>query len=155
VFDSVTEGSSLSVDLGVVLLGIDMNLSGPQVILILKILVCIVSVLFAASLIALVLGKKRLHGRINTVFFILTLSTVVGFELLLRLGMDVTSQFSEAAKSALRIHLGFAIPSAIALPAMFVSGWYHHKRLHVILGFIFLVLWTGTFITGVFYLPHE
>jgi hypothetical protein len=129
--------------------------NGPQVIVLLKILVSVVSVLFAASLVALAMGRKRTHGRINTAFFILTLTTVVGFELLLRLGMDVTSQFSEAAKAALRIHLGFAIPAAIALPAMFVSGWYRHRKLHVVLGIVFTLLWIGTFVTGVFYLPHE
>jgi hypothetical protein len=129
--------------------------TGPQVILALKILVSLVTILFAASLVAIAAQRKRTHGRINTAFFILTLTTVVGFELLLRLGLDVTAAFSDAARSALRIHLGFAIPAAIVLPAMFVSGWFQHRKLHIILGVVFTILWIGTFVTGVFYLPHE
>ena len=75
---------------------------GPTIILILKILVSAVTVLFASSLVALATGRKKLHGTINKVFFALTITTVLGFEVLLRLGTDVTSQFSEAAKSAAR-----------------------------------------------------
>ena len=75
---------------------------GPTIILTLKILVSTVTVLFAASLIALARGNTKLHGRINTVFFILTLATVLGFEGLLRVGADVTSQFSADTMRALR-----------------------------------------------------
>ena len=44
-------------------------LSPGDVILALKIAVGAVTVLLAASLVALAAGRPRLHGRINTVFF--------------------------------------------------------------------------------------
>jgi uncharacterized membrane protein YozB (DUF420 family) len=129
--------------------------SGPAIILTLKILVVTVTVLFLAALIALRLGRTKLHGRINLVFGILTLLTVFGFELLLRLGSDVTSQFSEEARKALRIHLFFSIPAAVILPIMMFTGLKHRRTIHVSLGVLFTLFWVGTFITGVFFLPHE
>ena len=114
-----------------------------------------VTVLFAAAVCAIVAGHKRLHGRLNTAFFVLTMTTVVGFELLIRLGTDVTASFSPEARAALRIHLSFAVPSAIVLPVMFWSGWTGRRRLHLPLAAVFLVLWGGTFVTGVFFLPHD
>lgn len=130
-------------------------LTGPQIILTLKVLVAAVTVLFVASLVALAAGRKRLHGRINWVFFILTITTVLGFELLLRLGTDVTSQFSDDARHALRIHLGFSVPSAVFLPVMLLTGAKRRREVHILLGVAFAVLWTGTFVTGIFFLPHE
>lgn len=127
----------------------------PTILLALKILVSTVTVLFGASLVALAMGNRKLHGRINTVFFILTLATVLGFEGLLRLGTDVTSQFSDEARRALRVHLMFSIPAAILLPVQFVLGIKGYRKAHLPLGLAFLVLWTGTFITGVIFLPHE
>jgi hypothetical protein len=127
---------------------------GPTVILTLKILVSAVTVLFAASLVAIASGRKRLHGWINRVFFALTVTTVIGFELLLRLGTDVTATFSDEAKAALRVHLYFAVPSALLLPVMLVLGLTHRRTAHVAVGILFLVLWAGTFVTGVFFLPH-
>lgn len=129
-------------------------LTGPQIILTLKVLVAAVTVLFAASLVALATGRKRLHGRINWVFFILTITTVLGFELLLRLGTDVTSQFSDDARHALRIHLGFSVPSALLLPVMLFTGAKRRREVHILLGVVFSVLWAGTFVTGIFFLPH-
>ncbi len=41
-------------------------LSGPNVILTLKIAVAAVTVIFVAALVAIALGKQRLHGRLNT-----------------------------------------------------------------------------------------
>lgn len=130
-------------------------LNAPTILLALKVLVSAVTVLFAASIIALLTHRVKLHGRINTIFFILTLATVLGFELLLRIGTDVTSQFSPEAKAMLRIHLLFAIPAAILLPIQFVLGIKGYKKAHVPLGLLFTLLWIGTFITGVIYLPHE
>jgi hypothetical protein len=129
--------------------------SGPDIILTLKVLVSAVTVLFAASLVALATKRVRLHGRINRVFFALTILTVLGFELLLRIGTDVTSQFSAAARDALRIHLYFSVPAALLLPAMLVSGIKRRRSLHVPLGVAFALLWLGTFVSGVFFLPHE
>jgi len=128
---------------------------GPTILLTLKVLVSTVTVLFAASIVAIALGHKKLHGRINTAFFILTLSTVLGFELLLRLGTDVTSQFSPDARRWLLIHLCFSIPATILLPIQFVLGIKGYKKAHVPLGLLFALLWIGTFVTGVIYLPHE
>jgi uncharacterized membrane protein len=127
--------------------------AGPEIILLLKILVTAVTVLLIASLVALLLKRPRLHGRINTLFFALTLTTVAGFELLLQF-VDVKSAFDEPTRESLRIHLYFSVPSALLLPAMLLTGRRRHKSLHRTLAAVFLVLWTGTFITGVFFLPH-
>ena len=127
--------------------------TGPEIILTLKALVAAVTAILLASLAALAVGKPRWHGRLNTAFFVLTLSTVAGFEVLLQF-VDVSGTFDPAAREALRVHLYFAVPSAILLPAMFASGWTGRKRLHLVLAAGFAVLWTGTFITGVFFLPH-
>ena len=127
--------------------------TGPDIILTLKILVTAVTVLLVASIVALVLGKPRWHGRINTAFFVLTMLTVAGFEILLQF-VDVKSTFDPATRESLRIHLYFAVPSAIVLPGMFLTGIKRRKSIHLALSVVFVTLWVGTFITGVFYLPH-
>ncbi len=124
-----------------------------NVILGLKIGVSAVTVLLIASGTAIALGRVRLHGRINIVFFILTTLTVVGFEFIIRfVNPQLTDSFSEEAKQALRIHLSFSVPSAIMLPFMLWTT-RNHRKLHARLGILFALLWTGTFITGVFFLP--
>jgi hypothetical protein len=130
-------------------------LAGPDIILTLKVLVCAVTLLLASSIVAISTGRVRLHGRINTLFFILTMTTVLGFEVLIRFFVDVTSTFDDATREALRVHLYFAVPSAIILPAMFFTGIRRRRKIHLSLAVVFLSLWIGTFITGVFYLPHE
>lgn len=127
--------------------------TGPEIILTLKVLVAAVTALLAASLVALAAGRPRLHGRLNTAFFVLTMSTVVGFEALLWF-VDVKSTFDPAARDALRVHLCFAVPSAVLVPAMFLTGVRRRKRLHLGLSAVFATLWIGTFVTGVFFLPH-
>jgi hypothetical protein len=131
--------------------------TGPTIILTLKVLVAAVTFLLVASLVALALRRPRLHGRINTAFFALTMFTVAGFEaLILSLGREhVTSHFDAAQHEALRVHLCFAVPAALVLPAMFLTGVKRRKRLHLGLSVGFVLLWTGTFVTGVFYLPHQ
>jgi hypothetical protein len=126
------------------------------VIVILKIAVSAVTVLLVASLIALATRKPRLHGQINRVFFALTMSTVLLFEAFIRfVNPEVTAGFSPEQREALTIHLAFAIPSAILLPVMLYTGVRRRKRLHVTIAFGFLALWTGTFISGVFFIPHS
>jgi hypothetical protein len=127
--------------------------SGPQIILTLKVLVATVTVLFAASIVALLLKRPRLHGQINTVFFVLTMLTVVGFEVLLQF-VDVSATFNEEARHALRVHLWFAVPSAVLLPVMLYLGKTRRRTAHIALGLAFAILWMGTFVTGVFFLPH-
>jgi len=127
--------------------------TGPQIILTLKVLVAAVTVLLVASLVALVLKRPKWHGRINTAFFVLTLSTVVGFEILLQF-VDVTAAFDDAARQALRVHLWFAVPSALFLPVMLFTGKTRRKTAHVALAVAFAIMWTGTFVTGVIFLPH-
>ncbi|MGL6076939.1 MAG: hypothetical protein ACRC8S_22515 [Fimbriiglobus sp.] len=129
--------------------------TGPEIILTLKILVTLVTILLLAAIVAIVTGRRRLHGQLNWAFFILTMTTVIGFELLLRLGTDVAASFSPEAKAALRVHLYFAVPSALLLPLMLYTGAKHHRRWHLRFMVLFLIAWTGTFITGVFTLPHE
>ena len=121
--------------------------TGPQIILTLKVLVVAVTVLLLASLVALALKRPRLHGHINTAFFVLTMTTVAGFEALLQ-QVDVASAFDPTARRALHTHLWFSVPSALLLPAMLVSGKMRLKRLHIALAVVFSALWTGTVITG-------
>lgn len=126
--------------------------TGPQIILLLKLLVICVTALLFASLVALLLRQPRLHGHINTVFFALTMLTVIGFEVMLQF-VNVSASFDERAKAALYRHLWFSVPSALLLPAMIVSGKMRRKRLHLALAAVFSVLWAGTVITGM-RLPH-
>jgi hypothetical protein len=130
-------------------------LSGPDIILTLKVLVSIVTALFAAAVGAIATGRKKLHGRINTAFFALTLTTVVGFEGLLRLQGNVTEHFTTDEKRALFIHLWFAVPSVLLLLLMMGSAVLKWKRFHVACGILFSLFWVGTFVTGVFFLPHS
>lgn len=129
-------------------------LTGPQIILTLKILVASVTVLLLASLVALALGKPRLHGHINTAFFALTMLTVFGFEGLIQFGVPITAAFDAEAQKALMVHLCFAIPSAVLLPIMLFTGKTRRKTVHLAFAAVFGVMWAGTFVTGIFYLPH-
>jgi hypothetical protein len=131
-------------------------LTGPNVILTLKIAVAAVTVLLLASLIALATGRRRLHGRINFFFFILTLTAVLGLELLIRfINPGVFDYFDDDAKWMLRLHLWFSVPSAILLPVMYFTGRTGRGRLHFALALVFAILWTGTFVTGIFFLPQD
>lgn len=133
-------------------------LTAENVILTLKIAVGAVTVLLLASLLALARGNYRLHGRINVAFFVLTLAALLGLEVIARVlspalfgdHFDRTDAWTE-----LYVHLGFSLPAAVLLPLMLVTGRRRSRNLHVALGLLFLVLWTGTFITGIFFLPHR
>jgi uncharacterized membrane protein YozB (DUF420 family) len=132
-------------------------LTGPLVILILKVAVAAVSVLLLASVVALAAGRVRLHGRINLAFFLLTYTTVLGFEGLIRFGpRDLFAYITEnpEMQAALNVHLCFAIPSALLMPVLLFTGLRRYRRVHLMLAVVFAVLWIGTFITGIFYLPH-
>jgi uncharacterized membrane protein YozB (DUF420 family) len=119
----------------------------------LKIAVGAVTVLLVASLVALAMGNKRWHGRINVCFFVLTMVAVLGFEVIVRfLNPHFTASFSEEQMDMLRIHLCFSIPAAVVLPFMLFSGTTH-RHWHVKLAMLFSALWIGTFVTGIFYLP--
>jgi uncharacterized membrane protein YozB (DUF420 family) len=132
-------------------------LTGPNVILALKVAVAAVSVLLLASLISLLRGNVRLHGRINLAFFLLTTAALVAFEVIIRVIepsiFDYIYGNPELART-LRIHLCFAIPSALLMPVMLWTGLTHRRKLHFLLAAVFGILWTATFITGVFFLPH-
>ena len=128
------------------------------VILSLKIAVLAVTVLYVASLLALATGRTRLHGRINLAFFALTLAALVGLELIARLiSPDLFDRFLDErdAKGALYIHLSFSLPAAALLFVMLFTGLKHKRAFHIAAGIVFSLLWTGTFITGIFFLPHE
>jgi hypothetical protein len=130
-------------------------LTGPNVILTLKIAVAAVTMLLLASLIALATGRRRLHGQINFYFFILTLAAVLGLELLIRFVNPGVFDYLDAdARRMLRIHLCFSVPSAILLPVMYFTGRTGRRRVHIGLAIVFAILWTGTFVTGIFFLPH-
>jgi hypothetical protein len=133
-------------------------LSAALVILILKVAVVAVTLLLIASLVALALGRYRLHGRINLVFFSLTLFALVGLEAIARLiEPDLfTDYFTKTdAWTELYIHLCFSVPSALLLPILLYSGLRGRIKLHFPLALVFLVFWTGTLITGVFFLPYN
>jgi hypothetical protein len=128
----------------------------PDVVIpILKVAVGAVTLLLLASLAALATGKKRLHGKINVVFFALTMLAVLGLEIIIRfVNPEFTAGFSPDDRQALNIHLGFSIPAAVLLPAMLYSG-KTHRSWHVPLAVVFSVLWAGTFVTGIFFLPYS
>ncbi len=135
--------------------------SGPIIILTLKIAVVAVSLLLAAALIALARGNTRLHGRINLIFFVLTMSVVLAFEMAVRFGptieegWSVTKGWTPNELTALRVHLCFVIPLTFLLPVMLFTGWRRKRRVHVTLAILFAMLWTGMLITGLFFLPHN
>jgi uncharacterized membrane protein YozB (DUF420 family) len=131
-------------------------LTGPNVILALRVAVAAVTVLLLASLVALARGNYRLHGRINLAFFVLTLAALFGLELVTRvlapdLFADYFATYPERRR-ALYVHLSFSLPAAVLMPFMLYTGLTHRRAWHVALAVLFGALWTGTFITGVFFL---
>jgi uncharacterized membrane protein YozB (DUF420 family) len=136
-----------------------MVLTPQQVILALKVAVLAVTLLLLGSLAALARGNYRLHGRINVVFFTLTLLAVLGLELVARVlipeQFEVYIQSNPELRRALNIHLWFSVPSALLMPAMLYTGLRGLRTLHLVLAGLFAVLWTGTFVTGIFFLPHD
>jgi hypothetical protein len=130
-------------------------LSGHHVVLALKGAVLAVTVLFLFSLGALAVGRYRLHGRINRVFFILTAAALVGLEVIARLIDPTVFDYFEddpGLKRALSIHLCFSLPATLLMPLMLFTGSTHRRSIHLTLAAVFAVLWTGTFITGIFFL---
>jgi uncharacterized membrane protein YozB (DUF420 family) len=130
--------------------------SGPNVILALRVAVAAVTVLFAVSLVAVARGRIRLHGRINLAFFILTLTALLGLELVARvLSPGIFAEYFAAypeRRQALNVHLGFALPAAVLLPFMLVTGLRRRRTWHLTIAVLFGMLWLGTFITGTFFL---
>jgi uncharacterized membrane protein YozB (DUF420 family) len=132
-------------------------ITGPHVILALKIAVFAVTLLFLAALLALARGNVRLHGKINTLFFALTATALIALELVVRIiDPEVFDYFDAdpALKQALTIHLCFSIPSAAVMPFMLYTGYTHRRTVHLTLAVLFSALWAGTFVTGIFFLPH-
>jgi uncharacterized membrane protein YozB (DUF420 family) len=132
-------------------------LTGPTVILALKIAVAAVTVLLLASLVALARGNYRLHGRINLGFFTLTLVALLGFEVIIRIIEPSIFRYimdNDELRQMLNIHLCFSVPAALLMPAMLYTGLTHRRRAHLALAALFSALWIGTFVTGVFFLPH-
>jgi uncharacterized membrane protein YozB (DUF420 family) len=133
-------------------------LTGPHVILILKVAVIAVTTLLAGSVLALYKGNYRLHGRINLIFTILTASALVGLEVVARILDPQLFDYFErdpVLKKTLTTHLCFSLPSALLMPLMLFTGFTGRRRWHLFLAVVFAALWTGTFITGVFFLPHS
>ncbi len=132
-------------------------LTGPNVILGLKSAVSLVTVLLACAIWAAWRKKYRLHGRINMAFFALTVTTLIVFEVVIRLINPEIYDYIKADAhlySRLKIHLGFSIPAAIMMPLMLWSGLKRRKKLHRSAAVFFLIVWIMTFLTGVFFLPH-
>jgi uncharacterized membrane protein YozB (DUF420 family) len=134
-----------------------MALQAEAVLLTLKIAVIAVTVLLLASLTALARGNGRLHGRINMVFFALVMVALLGFEATIHVlspGLVQDYLSRHGALQNLYIHLGFSVPAALVLPGMLFTGLSRRIGAHKPMGVVFLLLWLGTFITGVFFLPH-
>jgi hypothetical protein len=130
-------------------------LAGWHVILALKTAVVGVTLLLLASFLPLSRGNYRLHGRINMVFTALTFAALFALEFCARvIDPSIFDYFDDDARRALSIHLCLSIPAACLLPLMLYSGLSHRRRLHLTLASVFGVFWTGTFITGIFFLPH-
>ena len=132
-------------------------LTAENVILTLKIAVIAVTLIFLSSLVALSRGNYRLHGRINLVFCVLTLAALFGLEVVARLvdpNLFVEHFNRTQAWEALYVHLCFSVPAALILPLMLYTGLRGLRSTHLTLAAVFVILWTGTFITGVFFLPH-
>jgi hypothetical protein len=129
-------------------------LTGPNVILALKIAVGAVTILLLASLTALLLNKPRWHGRINMVFFTLTITALILFEGVTRvIKPDIFNDYpNNSLRDWLPIHLCFSVPSALLMPVMLYTGLRGYRQIHLYLAGIFTVLWTVTFITGIFFL---
>src|SRR5438552_12202904 len=99
-------------------LGTDV-LTGPEVILVLKVAVCAVTLLLLTALIGVARGNYWLHGRINMVFFVLTVTALFGLELVARvIDPALFDYFDERTRRILAIHLCFALPSAALMPVM-------------------------------------
>lgn len=133
-------------------------MTGPMVILGLKAAVALATILLCAALVALVLGRVRLHGQINIVFFVAVVATLILFEGIIRFthpGVFEYIQENPDLLKALRIHLGFSIPSALLLPLMLWTGYTRRKKTHLALAILFSIAWTGTAVTGIFFLPHQ
>jgi hypothetical protein len=130
-------------------------LTGSQVIFVLKAAVLAVTVLFLFSLVALARGRYRLHGRINSIFFLFTAMALVGLEVIARLiDPNLFNYFEDdpSLRRSLTIHLCFSLPAAAVMPLMLYTGFTHRRKVHLTLAAVFAVLWTGTFITGIFFL---
>src|SRR5262245_52553815 len=131
-------------------------LTGPNVILALKVAVALVTAILLASLVALGRGQYRLHGRLNLAFFILTLAAVLGFEVIIRVVNPEIFDYikdNEDLNQALRVHLCFSVPALLLMPAMLYTGLTHQRKVHLTLATLFAIAWIGTFVTGIFYLP--
>ncbi len=131
-------------------------LTGPNVILALRVAVAAVTVLFALSLVAVARGRVRLHGRLNLAFFVLTLTALLALEVVARfVSPGLFGEYFAAyptRRQALYVHLGFAVPAAVLLPFMLFTGFSHRRTWHLSLAVLFGLLWLGTFITGTFFL---
>jgi uncharacterized membrane protein YozB (DUF420 family) len=132
--------------------------SGPRVILTLQVAVVGVSLILLAGLVALALGRYRLHGRLNLLFFVLTLAAVLGLEVLIRFIDPEVFHYihsREELRQGLRTHLCFAVPALILMPLMLYTGLTHRRILHLTLASLFGIAWLGTVWTGLFYLPTQ
>lgn len=130
-------------------------MSGPNLILSLKAAVVAVTLIFLCSLVALAAGRYRLHGRLNTAFFVLAFVALFGLEVMARfVDPRLFDYFDAPARRALAVHLAFSVPAAALLPVMLFTGLTRRRGYHLALAGVFGVFWTGTFITGVFFLPH-
>jgi hypothetical protein len=131
-------------------------ITGPNIILALKVAVVVVTAVFLASLLALARGRYRLHGRLNLVFMVLTFIAVFGLEFLIRVyDPKMFDYFDVATRRMMAVHLCFSMPATVLMPALYLTGRIRWRRLHLTLAWPFGIAWAGTVVTGVFFLPHR
>ncbi|MCS6866893.1 MAG: hypothetical protein RMJ56_13650 [Gemmataceae bacterium] len=132
-------------------------MTAPLLVALLQGAVLAVTALLVASLIALALGRRTLHGKLNTIFFLLAVITVLGLEVVVRIVWPhLSAEFFDPAgpyRRPLLIHLCFSVPATVILAVMMYTGRFRHRATHRALSGLFLILWTGTVVTGVGYLP--
>jgi hypothetical protein len=133
-------------------------MTAPIVITILQIAVIAVTLLFVAAMVSLALGRRTLHGKLNTVFFVLAVGAVLGLEVVVRIVWpQLSAEFFDPSgpyRRPLLVHLCFSVPATLVLVLMMYTGRFHRGRTHRALSGLFIVLWVGTVVTGLFYLPR-
>src|SRR5262249_50742740 len=126
------------------------DVTGPNIILTLKVAVVAVTLILLGSLTALARGNYRLHGRLNLAFFTLTRAAVLGLELIVRFIKPDAFDYlyeKEEWRRAMQTHLCFSVPALLVLPGMLYTGLKGLRSVHLTLAVVFGVLWVGTFVT--------
>ena len=70
-------------------------------------------------------------------------------------GINVTEKWDDSTNvGSSRFISAFVIPLVPILVFMLITGWQHRLRMHLSISVLFLILWVGMFITGMFFLSR-